>query len=464
MIAIIAACFALTLGIAGFVLLPMLRRLRGPQDAGQFDRAVYRDQITELEQDVARGLVPADAAEGARVEIERRLLGTARPTAPATGPRRSLRLASATAIVLVFAPAAIYWRLGAPSIPDLIANRASAQTPTAAAPPDNSQHDLQKSATALAEKLKTDPNNPERWMLYARTTATLGQWEISIDAYKQVLRLMPGEPDVLAGLGEMLVMQADGIVTPAARDNFQAVIAKRPTNDVARFYLALADAQSGLVKPAIEAWLKLAAETPADSEMRDEIARRVAEAAKIAGIPAPPMPAGTPAEMAPEAKGGPDADAVAAAAANLPPGQRDAMVENMVAQLAAKMAANPGDFDGWLRLGRAYLVLHDAAKSADAYAHATALQPGNVSVKLQEAIAIVDTLDETAQIPERAQQLFRDVQAADPKKVETWWYLGIASARAGDRAAAAKSWTYLLTLLTDPDDRKMVEGALKNVQ
>ena len=42
----------------------------------------------------------------------------------------------------------------------------------------------------------------------------------------------------------------------------------------------------------------------------------------------------------------------------------------MVASLAAKLAANPDDAEGWARLVRSYGVLHDAPAQADALAKA----------------------------------------------------------------------------------------------
>ena len=93
---------------------------------------------------------------------------------------------------------------------------------------------------------------------------------------------------MLAGYGEMQVMAADGIVSPAAHDTFVAALAADASNGVARYYLALADSQAGEEHKAIDAWLELAAGLPEDSPMRDAIAGRIADAAKNGGFAAPP--------------------------------------------------------------------------------------------------------------------------------------------------------------------------------
>lgn len=461
MIAFAVLCGALGLGVIGFVLWPLLRRAPDAVDTGQFDRAVYRDQLAELDQDLARGVLPAHEAAAARLEIERRMLASAR-TAIAAGGRRSPAMAAGLAVLMIAGTSGLYLEMGRPLM--------AGQTPRATVPPpgDGGHTDVEKSVLALREKLDASPDNAERWMLYARTTATLGQWDRSIEGYRQVMRLVPNEPDVIAGYGEMLLMQADGIVTPDAHAAFDTVIGLRPKSDIARFYLALAAAQGGEMQRAIDQWLTLAKDAPEGSEMRAEIARRIAESAKLAGIAAPALPPGGP-PLPPEpadaaaAPGGPNADEVAAAA-QMAPAERDAMVHAMVDKLAAKLAAAPDDAEGWLKLGRAYLVLGDATKSAAAYDRAQALRPGDVSVKLAEAMAVIDGLDPAAPVPPRTIAALQAVQAADPARVEPYWYLGAAQARAGDKAGAEKNWSKLLTMLPKGEDRDMVEAALKGLK
>jgi cytochrome c-type biogenesis protein CcmH len=55
------------------------------------------------------------------------------------------------------------------------------------------------------------------------------------------------------------------------------------------------------------------------------------------------------------------------------PEDRTQMIRGMVQRLADKLAENPDDRDGWLRLGRAYQVLGETGKADDAFAKAKAL-------------------------------------------------------------------------------------------
>ena len=59
---------------------------------------------------------------------------------------------------------------------------------------------------------------------------------------------------------------------------------------------------------------------------------------------------------APGSQPGPTAADVEAAG-DLAPEDRTAMIEGMVAQLAERLEAEPGDAEGWARLVRSYMVL-----------------------------------------------------------------------------------------------------------
>ena len=65
--------FALMTALAVFAVLWPLGRGARPQREGN-EATVYKDQLAEIERDVAAGLIGASEAEAARVEIARRLL------------------------------------------------------------------------------------------------------------------------------------------------------------------------------------------------------------------------------------------------------------------------------------------------------------------------------------------------------------------------------------------------------
>ena len=100
------------------ILAPLLRGGRPMRARASFDQAVYRDQLRELDREIARGLLTPAEAESARLEIQRRLLAS--DLVPVAPPRvsRSPVVAAVVFVVVGFGSVGAYLWLGAPGIPD----------------------------------------------------------------------------------------------------------------------------------------------------------------------------------------------------------------------------------------------------------------------------------------------------------------------------------------------------------
>jgi cytochrome c-type biogenesis protein CcmH len=453
------------------ILSPLLRGSRPAPTRASFDQAVYRDQLQELDRDIARGLITQVEAETARLEIQRRLLASdQRPAAP---PRlsRSPILAAIVFVVIGAGSVGSYLRLGAPGLPDQpFAGR------KADLAQENSPSSLQQATDTLAAKLKQNPSDAAGWLLYGRSLAMLNQWDQAEAAYRHAMDLGQTSPEIAADHAEIMVMQAGGTVTPATEAAFQQVLKADHGSGIARYYLAVAAMQAGQPQQAIEGFQALLAGLPEGSPLRAQLGQKVAEAAGAAGIAVPELAKGTavaPAQtgQAPAAQaaagqapvsqpGGPDSKAVADAAA-MTEEQRQAMIRGMVANLAAKQQADPGNVDGWLRLGRAYAVLHEPDKAAEAYDTAAKLRPGDVSIPLQEVRALLSDHAPTDKLPPRAIEMLKHVEATDPEQPLVLWYLGLAAAQDARRDEARRYWSKLLTKVpAGGDDARMIQTAI----
>lgn len=438
------------------LVLPMLRQPETVRGRGYYDRMVYRDQLRELDRDVARGLLSeADVAE-ARVEIQRRVLTTDTiPLRPAPGWHdRSPIMATLVAAFLVGGTVGLYALLGAPEPPGIVF---VARPPLAGdMPTPVLEHaELARTAARLAAKLEADPDDAERWVLYARASGSLRRWTIAVDAYRHALALNLVSPDVQVGLGEMLVMQADGIVTPAAHDAFTAALEDDPRNEVARYYLALAAGQAGEPAGTIRQMQALLADIPDDSPLREEIAKRIAQAAKAAGVPLPVLARGLPPATAVAEADSTDAVAI------VPESEQKTMVAAMAAKLAARLEIEPDDADGWMRLGYAYVVMHDRERAAEAYDRALALKPDGLALRLQAIEGLLSGLKPADALPPRAVALLKQVEQVAPDEPEVLWYLGMVAAHDGRPEEARRYWSRLLGKLpADGDNTQMVRSAL----
>jgi cytochrome c-type biogenesis protein CcmH len=366
-----------TLAVVAIIVWPLVKPRRVvPPGRAAFDRAIYRDQLAEIQRDLERGVLDPAQAAAARLEIERRLLATESADRSAESMVKSAPVDGVTVVMLAcFVSAgavALYLALGSPKLKDQpFASRAGAS----AVAEDDSQApaDLASSLASLEAKLKEHPDDAEGWLLLARTQGVLQRWSDAAESYLKAIALTQEGAEAEAGYGEMLVKLADNQVTPAAREAFTKAIAKDPADPASRFYLALGDAQAGKEKEAVAAWTKLIDDAPPDAEWVDMVRSNVKQTAARAGIPVPKEAERPPPQVASAGEKGPSA-ADMEAAAQMSPEQRQQMIRGMVAGLAARLKDNPNDLAGWQRLATAYRVLGEEDKAKEAAAHVAALQ------------------------------------------------------------------------------------------
>jgi cytochrome c-type biogenesis protein CcmH len=274
---LIVACGLMLAGALGLLVAPLLRATAAPGGSGG---AVYRDQLAELEREIAAGLVGAEEAEPARLEIARRLLAVRPEAVPSVTPLPVLALI--LALVVGAGTTGLYLRLGSPGLPDApIAAREARE--------DGAHVDISRLVAALGARLRATPDDAEGWLLYARTLASLGRWPEAADAFRHRIALGGADAATSSALGEMLVLSAGGTLTGEARDAFTRALAADPADPVARFYAAEALLEGGEPDRALEAWRRLAADS-ADPDLRATIGKRVAAAARLAGKPDPGLP------------------------------------------------------------------------------------------------------------------------------------------------------------------------------
>jgi cytochrome c-type biogenesis protein CcmH len=348
------------------LLRPLVRGVAVPPDRSESVVAIYRRQLANIDNELAQGRLVDAQADDARAEITRRMLAASeresRDAAPADASpaETSRRIGAALAITAVLPVSALvlYFAVGAPAAID-------PTTRTAAAAGKQSPHDraeLSAAADQLKARLQGEPGHKEGWVLLGRTFVSLGRVSEAREAYGRAIALAPNDPELHAEFGEVLVVAAEGAVTPEAEAEF----AKSGNDPRARFYGAEAAVQRGDTAAAKTGYRALLADAPADAPWRKVVAERLAQ------ITRDERPTGAaPANTAPA---GPSAQDVAAAQA-LSPEERQAMIRGMVDRLAARLEQNPNDKEGWTRLARAYDVLGEKDKAEAARVRAAAASP-----------------------------------------------------------------------------------------
>jgi cytochrome c-type biogenesis protein CcmH len=460
------ALLGLTTLAVALLLVPLILRGRAAQARDAYNLAVYRDQLAEIERDVERGILSADEAAAAKSEIGRRILALSPAEAAAAPSRTPLVVAAVAILVLPFAAWTLYWDLGSPGLADQpLAARQAEGTQTAQGA--NPHADMADAVKKLTAHLQAHPDDLEGWLLLARSELDLDRYADAVEAYRHAADLSGRKPEIVGDWGEAQVLAAGGTVTAEAKQAFETALADKESAPRSRYYLALAKEQAGDVKGALQDWVDLEADSPTDAEWLPLLRRRIADAAKTAAVdpatlktsagaprkPPPPTPppqaaAPTPAQGESGMPSAAEVNETAKATAGMTAQDREAMIQGMVGKLAARLQQNPDDVDGWVRLGRSYMVLNQPEKAVDAYAHAEKLKPDDVDLKQQYADAIVSASGGDDP-PDAATALFRQVLDADPQNAESLWYVGLAEAAAGHAQNAHDLWTRLLAQLPE---------------
>ena len=271
---------AMGLAGAGLLALPLIARRRAASARAAFDRAVFRDQLDEVERDVARGVInPADA-EAARTEIQRRILATDEGEKDAAvEPRGAQGVRGAIAAIAVLAPlaaGAIYLALGSPGLPG---QPFAARAPSPNAPAGPTKEQIGRMVAALERRLAEKPDEIQGWIIL--TTAYL-RLDRPADAERALGRALELAGDdtargasIAANYGEALVAMTGGQVTPAAKAAFERVLSLSPKHPAAGYYLGLAQLQAGDAKGAIAVWRRIADGAPKDAPWLAELEKRI---------------------------------------------------------------------------------------------------------------------------------------------------------------------------------------------
>lgn len=321
------------------------------RDEFEHDLAVYKDQLKELQVEIARASInPADA-EQARTEIARRLLAAEAKiseiddTAKSNADRKFGSIAI-MGIAFVFVPAIAlltYYSLGSPEIEaqPLQARILAAQSQQLA---ENAEGEQLRTLVERAEvHLKSNPSDGRGWDVLAPIYFRLGEVEKAREAYTRAIGLLGESAARLSGLGEVETAIAGGVVNAPAKSHFEAAAAVDPNEGRSQFFLGLADAQSGNVQQAARVWQSLSQNANSQSEWRTLARQQLAVLSRSQSLDS---------ASAPQI----DQDTINEIQ-NMSVEDRQAMIDGMVAQLDARLSEQGGSVEEWQRLIRARLVL-----------------------------------------------------------------------------------------------------------
>jgi cytochrome c-type biogenesis protein CcmH len=272
-----------------FILPPLLQRSENAESVSDEERkqaniAVYRDQLSELEADLRNGIVAEEQYAQDRDEIERRLLeDTATTQSKKTvAPFNAQTTAYLLGFGLPLIAIVFYLKVGEPN---LIANPAPVGAPPSAesaAPPERSQEQIEANVAKLAQRLQSNPNDPQGWTMLARSYSSMEKYSDAASAYAKATELNPKDADLLAEYAFATAMSEGRSLAGKPTEIINRALKINPENLKALQLAGSAAFEAKDYKKAIDYWQRVLKKVPPGSEIAEAINARINEAKTLA--------------------------------------------------------------------------------------------------------------------------------------------------------------------------------------
>lgn len=248
--------------------------------------AIYRDQLSELEDDLRNGIISEEQYAPDRDDIERRLLEdtttektSAKPIKISADARKHAYLIG---IGLALVAVIFYLRVGTPAAVTGDAAPTTANTPSA--PPmasaggQRSQEQIEASVAALAKRLQSNPSDVQGWSMLARSYTEMGRWGEAAGAYAKLTELTPDDADLWAEYAFAVAMASGRKLEGKPMELIDRALKIDPDNPRALGLAANAAFDKKEYQKAIDYWQHIMKQMPADAEIAKTLQSRIDEA------------------------------------------------------------------------------------------------------------------------------------------------------------------------------------------
>jgi len=263
---------------------------------------VFRDQLAELDADLAAGTIGQDQWEAARGDLQRGLLEDAAAPAVAAAPAmtRSKAVTIGVAIAVPLIAVLAYLGLGNPQALD------PAKVSTAqGAPHQLTPEQIESMVARLAERLDSNPDDLEGWIMLARTYSAMGRHDEAAKVFAKAETRFPQNAQLLADYADSLAM-AQGQTLAGKPEALVQRALKADGNNLKALALAgTVEFEKQNFAKAAEYWKRMLPLLPADSEMGNSVRASIKEAEdKLGAAPRSVVAIAPAASTAPAAASG----------------------------------------------------------------------------------------------------------------------------------------------------------------
>lgn len=289
----VVVAIVLTLAVLALLLIPLLRKDRKSQagNAGDLSIAVLRDQLNDLEEQRKAGQVDAKQYGEEQAELERRALEDRAGTDTAKSLSRTQKLALAVVLGIALPALAVglYFMLGSP---DAMKPQQAAGPADASSPHSLSPQQIQAMAAKLAERLQSNPDDGEGWLMLGRSYATLGRYPEAAAALGRATALLPPDASRLADYADIMAMAQGRRLAGEPEKIIARALSLDPRHIKSLALSGSAAFERGDFGLAIQQWQTILTLVPPDSNAAQSIGNSIADAQRRMGVA--PTQAGAP--------------------------------------------------------------------------------------------------------------------------------------------------------------------------
>ncbi len=247
--------------------------------------SVYRDQLRELDADLAASRLDQAQYHTARGDIESRVLEDAGSTVSAAASAADTRLPktviAALAVTIPLVAAVLYLALGTPA-----GLEPQPQTQELGAEQSITPQQIEDRIGQLKQKLASQPDDAKDWTMLARSYVALRHYDEASAAYARAAKLLPDDANVLANFAEELAYTTQTLQGEPEKIIRQALQAD--PNHIKALWLAGSVAlERKDYRAAIEPWQKILKLMPADSQEASMVTASISEARDLGGLSPP---------------------------------------------------------------------------------------------------------------------------------------------------------------------------------
>lgn len=288
--------------VALLFVLPTLLRSKEEESEDSVDNddanvSVYRDQLADLEVDLANDILSQEQYDKSKQELQQRMLQDIpeKKTMINKTQKRGRSIATSSLLTLAIPLSAIFLYLNIGDTrgfmsQEQLASATQMQHANAGMGGDGGVEGHSEFASVvdnLIVRLNSNPEDVEGWIMLARTYAIMNRFDDASNTYAKLNELVPDNPQILSDYADMLAMTNQVGLAGRPTELIQQALSIDPEYPKALALAGTVEFDKKNFNDAAEYWERLLAVIPDDSQLAGSVRDSIADARSLASGGAP---------------------------------------------------------------------------------------------------------------------------------------------------------------------------------